>query len=224
MKTSATPLMTAIALALLTACGGKSYVESTAEQGGGSNQEGFFPSLSFSFELSGPSGTTPDYTTEEIFTDSILKVRIQSGPAGALTAPGYENWSMSYGCVSYKVTLYNVTPDGSGGTTLVQNGQSYQTSILAVDGGDTTRCPDAKQSQVIDFSNRLGGPYPHAIKISDAKYSFYCELWWYAYNMNLNPTYIAGYYNQVCPQRLVHSTHTVSGGFDVQVNGSNSVQ
>jgi hypothetical protein len=224
---NAKPIVIALLATSLVACGGSSY-RSTRQGssdlggsgGGGSTggttapggtstdtpDEGFMPSYSFAFNLTGTGGTQPTWTSGEINTDNILKIRINPGAAGNLSLPSgsavpYSNFSATYGCVSYQITV---------------NGRSVRTVTLSVNGtGTSWMCPQAPDSQVIDFSDR--GPFfgPVKVQVTQARYDYYCQLLVMGY---INPYYSGTYCSaQGYP---VYKNHTVTGSIDVQVNGS----
>jgi len=151
--------------------------------------------LDFSFSVSGSQGEDP----EEVFTvntDSVLRLRVTSGPAQAIDLPGV-SFTARYGCVQYAITV---------------NGRTADTVILSVEGEDNQHCPDAPTSVLMDFSDRLGGPDAPTITVSDARYDFYCRLWFRGV--------IGGGYNLYCPIRAAFKNHILSGTLKVQVNGT----
>jgi hypothetical protein len=172
----------------------------------------FTASYTQSFVVSGAKGTDPTATLPDVLTDSVLKVRVTAGPAGNLALSssaygGYSNYSGQYYCVKYTVEVV-----GFGQAT---------THALAVGGGSTV-CPDADDSEVIDFSRRLTpGHGPVDIKVSAAGYDYYCGL---LYSGMIPSAYYNWNYwvNQYCSPSLypVYQTHTVSGSLEVEVNGS----
>jgi len=182
-------------------------------------EPGYNPSFTYSFSITGIGGTTPEFQTPNagIETDSILKVRVSSGVGGAVTVPGYSAYTMNYGCVRYKVTLFSKQ-----GSSWVQNGQSYTTQILAVDGMSTTNCPNAAKSQIIDLSHRISGPGPIRVKIDEPAYDFYCNYWYTLYYYGVDPYYYVGTFNDNCPVKRAYKTHTLSGSVGLQVNGTTS--
>ena len=225
------------------ACGGTPYEErsrATSGQSGGFNfpenpSDGgdfggleddppvtsFEPSYTYDFVLQGEdldstSGDDRIYESPGVPTDSILKVRITGTPADEDHSEGY---SASYGCVQYKVAV---------------NGQSVTTDVLKVQGGDDTLCPNAPESQVIDFSSRLGGASDVEVKVSNPRYDFYCALWWqqfytaapscgYNYGCQVEwATYMAGSYNSICTTRHLHYTHHVTGQLEIETNGASN--
>jgi hypothetical protein len=162
----------------------------------------FTPTLTDSSYITGASGTRPSYTTGTINTDSIIKVRITAGPAGQVSIPSgtYSNYSASYYCVKYNVTVL---------------GQTVTTNALSVNGGGAL-CPQAADNQVIDFSSRLiPGHGPVTVRVSSARYDYYCQL--------LMMGYISPYYWQTyCSTSLypLYQTHTATFTLDIQTNGA----
>ncbi len=164
----------------------------------------FDSAYTFSFSVTGANGTAPTYTTGAINTDNILVVRINAGPAGQLSVPGfYSNFTANYNCVSYNVTV---------------GGRTVTTQTLAPQGSNSSytasnQCPGAPSSQVINFSDRLSPGHGNMfVQVSNARYDFYCELYFQGM--------LSGQYNMYCPLRTVYQTHTVTGSLDIQVNGT----
>lgn len=173
-----------------------------------STSESALPPITESFTVSGPSGTTPSYTTT-VNTDNLLKIKVTAGGAGQITDPTY-GFSGTYGCVSYKVTVL---------------GSTQTTKLLAVgsqsDMLGAINCPGASTSQVLDFSGRLtSGHGAITVKVEAASYDFYCrgcETYPWLYNAYPYGAYSCSLY---CPSRPVYQTHTVTGNLDIQVNGT----
>ena len=61
-----------------------------------------------------------------------------SRPAGNMTLPGYEAYSMAYGCIQYEVFAVNIV-DGEE----YLNGSGVLTDVLRVEGANNFVCPDA---------------------------------------------------------------------------------
>jgi len=193
----------------------------TPTDGGGSNNDGgLLDPLSFSFEMSGSGGTSQSFSTptdgqgNDIQTDTILEVLVKAGPATRLKLEGqYSNFSAEYSCVSYKVTAL---------------GQSVVTEPLATDV--TVGCdPDGpygprprtyQTSQKINFSQRLtpGRTTPVKITLSDARYDFYCRLYYSGYGPLMGQSELV-----YCPLRTVYKNHGVSGILKVRTNGMRSL-
>ena len=215
--------LTLVAALLLSACGGESYRQSQRQ---GSEEQPLppgdhypnpsippvipgDPSMSFSFSISGNGGTRPNYTATGIYTDSILRVTVRAMPGGALSLPGggYSNYSATYQCVSYEITV---------------GGRTVRTSPLAVTPGTSHHCPNAPNSQTIDFSDRLGqNPGAMSVRVANPMYDTYCS---YFEAGMLYPYYwTQENYNRYCSPGLytVYRNHTVSGSLDITINGSN---
>lgn len=244
------PLLTISVLmsALGSACGGTPYMESgdrpgnePGNIGGGNNtgnsplNPGFEPSYSFSFsDLTGQNGSKPTYLTQTVQTDSLLRVKITAGQGGPVTTPGYEEYNMNYGCIRYKIDLISIV-----GGQQYKNGESKVTKVLSVPGADNSLCPDAPSNETFDFSSRLGSQSGIKIRVSEARYDLYCQIWWRHYHeyyqaaLYSYPMYAhqwatsyandnAGMYYSACSAdlKLVNKLHTVSGSIDIQVNGA----
>lgn len=198
---------------LVVSCGGSNQEEELVDNinqpsfnpppggGGGTppipDPDPFEPAYTYTFEVSGTGGEDPVYETPEIYTDSILRVKVIAGQSANMTLPGYQAYSFPYGCVQYTVTV---------------RGRSVRTDVLRVEGGDSSDCPNAPTEQIIDFSERVNGGEPVTVQVDRAKYNLYCRLWWYGY--------IYGYSNLYCPTRTVYRTHYVSGDLAIEVNGT----
>lgn len=211
--------------ALLVGCGGASdrsvaevASESSPSGDSGSSSGGSFddntdiddsenlaPALTFSYSVTGSGGKRPSYTSPEITTDSILKVRVFAESGGRVTIPGYRNFSVHAGCVSFEVHV---------------NGQSRRTTTLAVPGADNTNCPNAPESQLMDFSTRVSRAVsaPVTVKIKRPQYDVYCQ--WYQENFFFNAHSMESLY---CPMRNAFQNHSVPGRVEVQVNGTESI-
>lgn len=237
-----------LALTGLTACGGTAYKQraSTISSGTNPTGTGTFPGFptdfpddttqnpipddgdlepyGFSFDVTGNTGPDSMFiTSEEILTDTILRVRIESGSAGPLDYPGYDAYSMSYGCAQYRVAILQKKENGE-----FFEGQSRTSQPLSVDGADSYGiCKDrngrtAATSQVLDFSSSTGSFGGVKIKVSNVKYDWKCRFWydfasdWGEYAANIT----IGNYGTVCPMVPVYRTHTASGSIRIQTNGT----
>jgi hypothetical protein len=190
--------------------GGSGPTGGSGPSGGtGPGDDGSAPPIEYSFELNGTTAQAV-FTTDAIDSDSIFRVRITAGAAGPLVYPGYSNWSLPYGCVKYTVTV---------------NGRSVVTNMLKVEGEDNYLCPDAKSSQVIDFSDRLGGPSGVTVRVSNPMNDWKCQLWdsmkassqqgW-----GPDPYWVLGPRSLNCVLKPKYSTHTETGSLRIQVNGT----
>jgi len=166
------------------------------------------PAIEVSFIVSGEplDGHTgpsfPAFETPPLNTDSLLKVRITSGPAGNLTLPGYSNYTARYGCVGY--TISPMSCDFNGENCLdIGAGVAV---ILAVEGESHSNCSNAPTSVVKDFSVWLGGPGPIKIKVDNAKYDHFCY----------EKSFLIGQCSS--PLGRVYDYHTATGTLDIQVN------
>lgn len=221
-----TLILTSLGLILFaSACGGQPYAEPAAltpppsssggSSGGGSGGSGgistnFTPAITFSFSVTGSGGTSPAYVTPIINTDNILKVKISTGMSDRLSIPTYSNFTANYNCVTYTVTAL---------------GKSVTTEPLSPNEMGSPLCPNASDSQVIDFSDRLGpGHGPVTITVDRTRYDFYCQLWTQCQADPFSPTCYYSFYpathSMYCPLRTVYRNHTVTGNLAIQVNGS----
>jgi hypothetical protein len=138
-----------------------------------------------------------------VTTDNLLKVKVTAGSA-ANVIPG-SNFSATYGCVTYKVSAL---------------GQTIVTNTLSPNGGNSI-CPNASESQTIDFSSRLSsGHGAVTITVQPSGYDFYCQgclTYPWLYN-----AYPYGYYScaMYCPLKTVYKNHGVTGTLSIQVNGT----
>ena len=214
-------LITLALTASLTACGRSSTSDSATSAGTASTTPAATTTVASTttFAASGPgydfviggngSVTLPQSFvqngktyTQGITTDSILQVQIVSGSAGVITTTvGSSNFSATYGCISYEVTV---------------GGQTVTTETLSVDGANNENCPGAPDNQVIDFSSQLSeGHGAMFVTISNPRYDYYCNLVEEGYI----PYYMAQDY---CPLHTVYSssygTHNVSGHMNVETN------
>ncbi len=161
--------------------------------------------LTYPFTLGGTGSTTQTYTSPSITTDTRLRVKVIGGPATniQIETPGryngaYSNYSASYSCITYKVTVA---------------GQSTTTSMIRVGENGTGLCANNPGEQVLDFSNRLQpGHGPVSITVSEPKYDYYCKLWLSGW--------IYGSYSNYCPLFTVYKNHRVTGSLEVEINGS----
>jgi hypothetical protein len=220
--------MTLASVSTFSACGGYSnYYNPTPtptysnipnpDTGGGTtttDPDDGMTALSFSFTVTGAGGTMPSFSTKsggKILTDNMLKVRVNAGAAGQLALTnGYSNFNARYGCVSYRVSLYNYTTGAAIGGTVT-------TSLLSINGG-SWNCAGAPSAQIINFSSRLYAGHPAlAVKVEVDKTDFDCQACYsypYAYNAQIYGC------NLYCPSKTVNKNHTVTGSIDVQVNGT----
>jgi len=188
-----------------------------AVSGGGDgsilSDAGFIPKASYSFAIAGQSSAQipQSFTqggqtyTNGISTDSILKIRVTAGAAGnnvvPATNPYYHagtNFTATYGCISYVVTV---------------GGQQVRSQTLAVPGAYNYNCPNAPQSQVIDFSSQLTrGHGPMFVTVSSVLDDYYCQQLGNSYN------------NLFCPLHPVYDSnygkHSISGTIEVETNGA----
>lgn len=169
--------------------------------GGNDNSNNLQTPLKFRFNITGVGGTQPQMRTPEFNTDALLRIKVIPGPAGQISIPGgtYSNFNAPYSCVSYTITV---------------NGESMVTQPLSQEGPNFF-CPNARPYQVLDFSSRLTrGHGPLKIKVSNARYDYYCRLWYAGY-MPWTPSTL--YCNDLY---TVYKTHTVTGKLEVQINGT----
>lgn len=170
----------------------------------------------FDFEINGPRGENDYFESDPIYTDSILKAQLHAPTSGELVVNTDQDLNLNFSCVRYRVTLYNLV-----GNEKIQNGEPIITSMLRVgDAPIEEVCADSSSQEVVDFSDRLSGPHPYLIEVSDVAYDFYCQLWHYYFFLGYDPTNIVGAYNMTCPMKPVHRTHSISGKMDIQANGA----
>lgn len=164
---------------------------------------GTFPPFSYNFSVTGAGGTNPVYTAQ-VNTDNILRVDIAAGPAGELSLGGgqYSNYTATYGCISYQLTVL---------------GQTVVTQTLSTSSGSYDYdCPGAPNVQTIDFSGRLTpGHNVVSLQVEANGYDYYCQLCQNPYYFYL----FDGCMNY-CPLYGVYRNHTVTGTLTVHVNGS----
>jgi hypothetical protein len=220
---SATVALSAI---LLTSCGATTYKEissgsataaqtstptgSTTNTGttgstgstGSTTDTSTYPAITTQFTLTGSGGTSPSYSYT-VTTDNLLKVKVTTG-AATNVIPG-SNFSATYECVSYNVTVL---------------GQTLSTGTLSVSGGNSI-CPNAPTSKTLDFSSRLtSGHGSVTVTIVPTGYDFYCQsCLTYPWMFNAYPY---GYYScsMYCPLKTVYKNHGVTGTLAIQVNGT----
>lgn len=225
LKKKGASILTALALlAIVSSCGGRSSRDTTdADQGasgsngassGGSGgtsttstdsgTDNFNPAYTYSFSLTGPGGANSSTTLPAVDTDRMLKVRVKPGAAGVLSLPGnqYSGFSAPYYCISYLITVLN---------------QSVRTKTLALNGGSIA-CPNAPESDTIDFSSRLTSSHGAiTIKVSAALYDFkYMLCLW-------NPLLMTGGGAVSCDTykaAAVYNTHVVTGDMEIQTNNA----
>lgn len=173
----------------------------------GTPSDDFAPAITHSFSMAG----TGSFATPDIYTDNTLKIKVTAQQAGPISVTGYSNFSATYKCASFLVTLQIKS-----GTTWIDN-QSIRTKALSVDGQNNQyACPDAAAEQLVDFSGRLTtGHGMVRIKVSAPRYDFYCQL---LVNGYINPYY----FNTYCSTSLypMYQNHTAKGAMDIQINGS----
>jgi len=236
MKTLNWKPITLLALIAITSgCGGSSTSKKAAVAGGASptspgstdpNQWWLNPTptpnangnLSEAYTYSGtitgfpttPTSTVGTFTLQSPPTDSKLKIRIQPTAGSFVSLPGYNNFSFSPQCAQYKITV---------------NGQTIQTNPLRVAGtAGGTSCYGAADSQVVDFSGRIGSGGTVQIKVSEARYDVYCQMFMQCYYnpwTNSACSNILNAYTSMCPMKNVYQNHTVN--FNLRV-GTNHTQ
>lgn len=218
MKTAENKKLIGIAAAslalILSACGGSparevvGVVPQPQLPGGGSGgdtiQDSFQPSWTSDFGVSGQLGPKPKYTTEDLYTDSILKVKITAAPGSLLADPQGSNFSAEYGCAQFTVTV---------------NGRSVTTQILKVEGSNSWLCANAPTSQTLDFSDRLGGAGPVQVEVTNGKYDFYCQMHWDQRNKYGYSEWDLAGWAAPCPLKSAFKNHMVNGQVAIQLNG-----
>jgi hypothetical protein len=164
----------------------------------------FDSAYAYSFQVTGSGGTAPSYTTGAINTDNLLVIKVNAGPAGQLSVPGfYSNFTANYNCVAY-----NITVGGRTVTTQTLKVPNASQSWYAMD-----QCPGAPSSQIINFSDRASpGHGDMFVTVSNARYDFYCDLYYQGM--------LSGTPSMYCPLRTAYMNHTLTGTIDVQVNGT----
>lgn len=185
----------------------------TGGNGGGGTISSGPPAPNTNFQVTGFGGTQPNQQIPQngstLPTDSILRVRVHSGPGGPLAIPQYSNFQATYYCASYTVTALQQDVNGN----LVQMGAPKTTQLLSVNGGSTA-CYGAPTEQILDFSDRLYSGHGNiAIQVAAAAYDYYCVL--YSQLSYIMPGGVYLY----CPQHSVYKNHTVTGSVDIQTNG-----
>ncbi len=253
-------LATFVALAsLASACGGQAYREAQPVDpnpnpgpedtynwggGGGSNTGGSgsttptdpnaLPAYSVDFTLRGRGGISTDtnntgyidtsvapyvFTTSSVETDNLLKVKVTALPGSPITSStGGSNFTANYGCVKYTVKVNNTV---------------RQTQFLRVGTMPNAMCPNAPESEVLDFSSILAaGHHTLSVSVTEARYDFYCQMFQpQIINCGTNPyTYYNSYcnfqpstwwMNNYCTNGYgTWKTHNVNGRLQVQVNGT----
>ena len=167
-----------------------------------------------SFSITGATGSNPSYTSDELQTDSILKVRIAAGNAGPLQVP-YQSYNLSFGCVRYQINLY-AKVNGN----WVKNGATLTSDVLAAQGGNNWNCQGKPGEQVWDLSSRVSGSAKVKVEVTGAANDFYCNYWWWIYNMGYDPYYYVGTYAMNCPVKPNYKTHSATGTLVIGTNGT----
>lgn len=222
---------------LLSACGSTSF--NASKQVSGSNGGGgvvpppadddeddeppvpFFPSLSYTFGVTGISGTTPKWNSDAIpGVDTILKVRIKALSNGYVNIPGYTNYSINPGCMEYRVGIKSATNPNAVPVSIT-------TPILETENGASPACDqyaaqanlNIKSEYVYDFSPAIVGQTgPFLVEVSNPRYDYYCQLYPHTW------IWIGYWWNQLgsigsnCPLRNVYQNHLVEGSIEVQTN------
>lgn len=190
---------------------------------GGGDDSGFIPNLSYSFTVKGNSGAAAVWHSGAIpGVDNILKVRVKAKSGGAVSVPGYENYSINAGCFQYEIGVKDATNSNASPVTVT-------TGILKANGASWGSCTSSAQQMgkttatefVYDFSGTIANQSgKFEIVVQDARYDFYCQL--YPSTWVLDP--MQGWYNtlgsiyQNCVVRNVYSNHSVKGTVEVQTN------
>jgi hypothetical protein len=207
--------------------GGQSSSNPDSSNGGdssggstGSGYTGFAPALTFSFSITGSSGGTsnttpnPTFTTGSINTDNTLRVRITPGPAGSVNTSSGSNYSQTYNCAAFTITLLN-----KNGNVI---GSGIQTKALAVNSGSAL-CDGASKSQTIDLSGYLSqGHGALRVQVSGARYDTYC-MWLLSGVIPIPyPWTYQQAYQTYCSSSLYPALaqHTVTGTVEVETNGT----
>ncbi len=182
--------------------GGQVIVGPGAETTNLQTTDSVVPTITADFTVTGAGGSKPTAEMNDIHTNSLLKIKVISGPStnnsvsyGAL-AGTYTNFSASYTCIMYKI-------EGLG--------SPYQTPFLALNGS-SMNCPGAPSSVVVDMSSRLtAGHGAVNLTISAIKYDNACDG---------NPLcWSNGYYGGTLIGRSVYINHSVTGYLEIQTNG-----
>jgi len=216
-------------LVVLTSCGSSPYEEAGSEQtqtilpptvyggtggGDGGDTDPIISDLpnpqSYSFALNGYDDTDNVAT---VVTDTILKVRIRLDNGGPISVPGY-GFVSTYSCGQVAVEV---------------SGQTKISQILNTPSANPT-CKDPSNGQPhpayrdLDFSAKVANATgPFQIKIKNAQYDFYCQLWHNLDPITRNQT-LGSSPNLYCPVRSVYKNHFLNGTIQIQTNSTGPLE